>query len=238
MKTLRATTGPFHERPFFSDEEIEQTCINELRKFGLFPTSPEPIRIDRFIEKRFGFAPSYEPMGKGILGYSEFGESGVVKIIISRELDESDTLVDQRRLRTTMAHETGHCLLHSHLFALTASNESLFGQNSDVQGSKILCRDEVVSGSADKGSRYNGRWWEFQANQVMGAILLPKPLVLQSLVPYLISEGKLGAKTIASARREEAARQLADIFDVNPAVVRIRLNVLYPINKNVNQLSL
>ena len=130
-----------------------------------------------------------------------------------------------------MAHEAGHCLLHSHLFALSGSNESLFGSNSDVVGSKILCRDEVSTGSAKNKSRYDGRWWEFQANQVMGAILLPKRLVIQCVEPYLIAQGQLGIKVFDSSRREEAVRQLADVFDVNPAVIRIRLNGLYPENQ-------
>ena len=238
MKSLRTATGPFQERPYFTQDEIEQLCTEELRKTGLYPAAPGPVRIDRFIEKRFGFAPSYEPMGKGVLGYSTFGENGVSKMVISRELDESDAIVDHRRLSTTMAHEVGHCLLHSNLFASTAANESLFGPNSDVKGSTILCRDEVGSGSLQNRKRYDGRWWEFQANQVMGAMLVPKRLLLSCLDKYLITEGTMGAKAISPSGREEAVRELANIFDVNPVVVRIRLDALYPIDKNVGQLSL
>ena len=211
MKTLRSTAGPFHERPFFSQEEIEQICADELRRAALYPATPGPVRIDRFIEKRFSIVPSYESMGTGIL---------------------------QRRLKTTMAHEVGHCLLHSHLFAMSAGTQSLFGPDSDVVGSKVLCRDEVGGRSTVNHGRYDGRWWEFQANQVMGAILLPKRLVLQCLDPYLCVQGKLGMKVFNSSRREEAVRQLAEVFDVNPAVVRLRLNGLYPLNREANQLSL
>jgi Zn-dependent peptidase ImmA (M78 family) len=137
-----------------------------------------------------------------------------------------------------MAHEVGHCLLHSHLFAMSAGTQSLFGPDSDVVGSKVLCRDEVGGRSTVNHGRYDGRWWEFQANQVMGAILLPKRLVLQCLDPYLCVQGKLGMKVFNSSRREEAVRQLAEVFDVNPAVVRLRLNGLYPLNREANQLSL
>jgi hypothetical protein len=52
MRTYRATSGPFAERPFFSLEEVDRTCADELRKLGLLPREPEPIRIERFIEKR------------------------------------------------------------------------------------------------------------------------------------------------------------------------------------------
>jgi hypothetical protein len=38
--------GPFQERPFFKQEEIEDMCRTELAKWKLLPTEPEPIRID------------------------------------------------------------------------------------------------------------------------------------------------------------------------------------------------
>ena len=40
--------------------------------------------------------------------------------------------------------------------------------------------------------------------------------------------GMLGVEILDEKRREEAIRTLADIFDVNPVVARIRTNELYP----------
>jgi len=75
MNTYRTHKGPFKERPYFKDQEIETICADELKAVGLFPATPSPIRIDRFIEKRFGVVPSYEDLGKGILGLTRFGKS-------------------------------------------------------------------------------------------------------------------------------------------------------------------
>ena len=49
MKTYRPKSGPFSERPHFEPSEIDRICADELRKQGLYPNSPEAIRIDRFV---------------------------------------------------------------------------------------------------------------------------------------------------------------------------------------------
>ena len=36
------------------------------------------------------------------------------------------------------------------------------------------------------------RWWEFQANKAMGALLLPKALVGKAREPFLEAQGMLG----------------------------------------------
>lgn len=69
MRTFRSKSGPFSERPHFEPNEIDQICSDELRKQGLFPNSPEAIRIDRFVEKRFGVVPHYEDLPAGVLGF-------------------------------------------------------------------------------------------------------------------------------------------------------------------------
>ena len=43
MKTFRRSAGAFSEQPFFSLDEIEQTCRRELMDTGLYPSTPEPI---------------------------------------------------------------------------------------------------------------------------------------------------------------------------------------------------
>jgi hypothetical protein len=46
--------------------------------------------------------------------------------------------------------------------------------------------------------------------------------------PFLSPAGLLGVEVLAEARREEAVRALAEVFDVNPVVTRIRIGELYP----------
>lgn len=226
MKTFRSKSGPFSERPHFEESEIDRICVDELRKQGLYPSSPEAIRIDRFVEKRFGIVPQYESLPDGVLGFTKFSGKGVEAIVISEALDAEGSRVAERRVRTTLAHEAGHGFLHAYLFALDEKPLHLFDADSHADH-KILCRD--VQGEERKNRNYDGRWWEFQANRAMGSLLCPRALVHEALKPFLVPSGSLGAVTLDEPRRELAARALADIFDVNPVVAKIRITEVYPV---------
>jgi hypothetical protein len=236
LKTSRSKSGLFPERPYYKDEEIESICLTELQGVGLLPQSPEPIRIDRFIDKRFGISHQYDDLPDGVLGLTVFGKKGVEAIIVARSLDEEGTKVAERRIRSTLAHEAGHGLLHVHLFAFHRTGEPLFGDFSDPMKPKVLCRD-VTAADTKPRSGYDGRWWEFQANSTMGSLLLPRPLVNQALEPFFVVRGSLGGKGLGSNRRAEAVRCLSETFDTNPIVAKLRIDRLYPATDN-NQLSL
>lgn len=218
-------SNPAQKAPYFTSSQIDNMCCDELRNIGLYPSSPEPIRIDRFIEKRFKVSPQYEDLPDGVLGFTRFGKNGVRAVVISAALDAERGKVAARRVRTTIAHEGGHGLLHAHLFALDDIPLHLFDQDSR-SGDQILCRD--VHGDEKKAYRYDGRWWEVQANRAMSSLLCPKLLVQEAMKPFLSSAGLLGVEVLAEARREDAVRALAEVFDVNPAVTRIRIAELYP----------
>jgi hypothetical protein len=225
MRTFRSKSGPFAERPHFEPIEIDRICADELRKAGLYPNSPEAIRVDRFVEKRFGVVPEYENLPDGVLGYTKFSKRGVDAIVISAALDAETSTAAERRVRTTLAHEAGHGLLHAYLFALDEKPLHLFDADSHSDH-QILCRD--VQGDERKSRAYDGRWWEFQANRAMGGLLCPRELVHEALKPFLVPRGSLGNVTLDEKYREGTARTLAQIFDVNPIVAKIRINELYP----------
>jgi len=234
MKILKTSAGPFRERPYFSTDEIELTCSIELNSVGLFPSSPSPIRIERYIEKRFGVTPDYEDLPEGTLGYTEFGAHGVNSITISKKLTEENTKVAERRINSTLAHEVGHGIFHSYLFALSNRREdpALFKHGIDSKKQKILCRDEITTFEQRSERSYDGRWWEYQANSTIGALLLPRELVYQSLKPVMTLRGALGSYLIELNLRERAIEMLVDTFDVNAAVARIRLQELFAVTSN------
>lgn len=215
MKVLRAQKGPFTERPYYELKDIEVMCVQELQSVGLYPQNPEPIRIDRFIEKRFNVVPEYEELEDGVLGLTTFGAKGVEKIIIAQSLDRESTKAAERRIRTTLAHESGHGLLHTHLFLLASKQPLLDGFATSPQ---VLCRDVPV-GLTEKVS-YDGRWWEYQANLVIGSLLLPRSLVMMALASFISSNGL--------SNREKAILEAAEIFNVNPIVAKIRINEICP----------
>ena len=230
MKAFHTNAGPFMEKPFFKPDDFERICQDELEQHGLFPSEPAPVRIDRFVEKRFNIRPSYEDLPAGLLGFTLFGPKGVEEIVVSKALDEENTQIAERRLRTTLAHESAHGLLHAHLFAFGTRQDSLFGDALDARAPKILCRPGGISGSETPQMQKPAyRWWEYQANQAMGVLLLPKSLVQTALASILTPQGVLGTPVLPANRRQAAIRLLADTFEVNPVVSKLRLEVLFPL---------
>lgn len=227
MKIRKTPRGPFSERPYFSDNDIDTLCFDELSRNNLLPSAPAAIRIDRFIEKRFGKPHTYEDLPDNVLGLTRFGAQGVQEVVVAQVLEEDTSKPAERRLRTTLAHEAGHALLHAHLFVL-GRQKALFGDWTDSNKPKVLCRDPAL---------YNGDWWEYQANMVMGSILLPKSLVNIAVEPFLKADGLLALPTLSPQSRGAAIHALSEMFDVNPVVVRIRLEKLFPI-RSAGQLTL
>jgi hypothetical protein len=222
MRKVRTPSGPFAFQLYFDDlSEIDEICLEALKTQSLLPSAPAPIRIERFVEKQFRTALRYEDLGPDNLGCTILNSSGAVKaILVSRSLEEQNTTPARRRVRSTVAHEAGHGLLHGSLFV---------GNNFPDRGGnqrRILCRSEDIL--VDTQRSYRGRWWEFQANQAIGSLLLPRP-IMNSFLDQSGTEGDpSGTRILTPAQRESLAKKAAVTFDVNPIVARIRLDSLFP----------
>ena len=234
MRTLRQA-GPFTERPYFTDEEMETACLDALCAGGFCPATPSPIRIDRFAEKHFRLSLKYEDLPDGVLGFTRFSKKGVEDIVIARALDADNSKPARRRIRSTVAHEAGHGLFHAYLYAQAATQPE-FIDPTEPQNPKVLCRD--VEGEVNNTQHgYRGKWWEFQANRAIGALLLPRHLVALAVDQFLVASGSLGNRILDENRRDKAVLLVADSFDVNPAVAKIRVNGMYPFS-NAKQMEL
>ena len=222
MKIQSRTEGFSSKRLYLPASRIEKVCNDALRSVELLPETPSAVRIERLIEKKFGFSPEYAALPIGVLGYTVFGTSGPIRIVVDRGLAEADSMVAERRISTTLAHEAGHCLFHAHLFAATQSSAELFIEDRErLPAPKILCRDEP-------SYSYDGKWWEYQANAAIGSLLLPQELVIQALQPFLECRGLLGLPTLADRARRPAELAIAETFNVNPIVSKIRLSEMFP----------
>ena len=231
MRKIPTPSGPYPFQLYFEDlGEIDEICLEALKLQSLLPSSPAPIRIERFVEKQFKTALIYEDLGPGNLGCTVFNSSGTVEaIVVSRFLEEQNTIPARRRVRSTVAHEAGHGLLHGPLFMDTDSPD--FMNVADGKNRRlILCRSEDIL--VDTERLYAGRWWEFQANQAMGSLLLPSPLMHAFLDQSGINPASFRSGILTPAQHESLVKEAAVIFDVNPVVVRIRLDSLFPEKKN------
>jgi hypothetical protein len=224
MKIVRASGGAFGQRLVFEEDEFDKIALQELRDAKCLPEEPAPVRIDRFIEQRFRCTIDYQDLGADALGATLFGKDGSVRgIVIDSHLatDAADKL-----FRSTAAHEAGHGLLHSLLFIQNAQQREFRVDNADFQNGRILCRATDVKPGQRRG--YDGRWWEYQANRMIGSLLLPRPLIAKAIVPYLQSTKITGNPLLPTECRQDAAASVARIFAVNPIVAQIRLEEVYP----------
>lgn len=222
MRKVPTPSGPYPFQLYFDDlGEIDEICLEALKSQSLLPSKPAPIRIERFVEKQFRTPLRYEDLGPDNLGCTIFNSSGAVEaILVSRSLEEQNTTPARRRVRSTVAHEAGHGLLHGPIF---------IGDNFPDRGEnqrRILCRSEDILVETQRS--YRGRWWEFQANQAIGSLLLPRLLVNAFLDQSGIEVGSSGSRSLTPAKRESLAKKAAVTFDVNPIVARIRLDSLFP----------
>jgi hypothetical protein len=222
MRKVPTPSGRFAFQLYFDDMgEIDEICLEALKKQSLLASTPTPVRIERFVEKQFRTALRYEDLGPDNLCCTIFNSSGAVEaILVSRSLEEQNTTPARRRVRSTVAHEAGHGLLHGSLF---------IGDNfpdREKNQRRILCRSEDIL--VETQSSYRGRWWEFQANQAIGSLLLPRPLMNAFLDQSGIKLDSSGRCSLTPSQRESLAKKAAVTFDVNPIVVRIRLDSLFP----------
>lgn len=239
MRSFRARSGPFDEQLRFSTDEIDTMCLEGLKKSGLLPTVPEAIRIERFIEKYFNCRVIYDDLEAGAMGCTAFRENGSVEaVFVSKRIDDGFPSSD-RRVRSTLAHEGGHGLMHSVLF-IGGANQTHFAldgdicENLDLKRRRILCREEDIR-PATKTRRYDGRWWEWQANRAIGGFLLPKALVRQACAQFMERSEITKSSWLPNGVRKAAERAVATIFQVNPVVARIRLEEMFPAQKEQMQ---
>ena len=228
MRKVRTPSRLFAAlRLYFEDlGEIDEICLKALKRQSLLPSNPAPIRIERFVEKEFKTALRYEDFGPDNLGCTVFNSFGAVEaILVSRDLEEQNTTPARRRVRSTLAHEAGHGLLHGSLFIEGNSADLLNGSLGEKQR-RILSRTEDIL--VDTWRSYVGRWWEFQANQAIGRPLLPRFLLNHFMNESGIKLDSFGSPILSPAQREALVKRAAVTFDVNPIVIRIRLDLLFP----------
>lgn len=226
MKVWTDPASPWGKRLHFDTDDFEN-MMDDLRSragTGSF-TEGAGVDVDLVLLRGLGLEADFATLPDRILGRTIFAADGSALIEVSRELSEvaeTDTLA-RRRLRTTLAHEAGHASCHPQLFFQDTVTPSLFGDAfAPQERSGILCRDDAVGRLG-----YNGEWWEYQANQCMASLLLPRRL-FRSYVERVLRSLQVRdfERAIREGLAEQAVRHLADIFDVSQKAVFYRLSAL------------
>lgn len=226
MRPFRDQDG---DQFWFEEDEIETLMEAELRKAGMMCSVEAPVvDLDRFIERHLGARLDlYAEMDSSELGYTEFIERGSPRISINRTLTGSALDEDETapgilgRHRATLAHEAAHVILHRRLFDAVAGNLSLFGEeDARVSRSRLQrCFKRNLSFRAVTDRR------EFQANQGMAALLMPRPIFLD-VAHRAIGRFLPGRRDVPAGDERRMVEELSQLFKVSKQAAKIRLETL------------
>lgn len=202
----------------------ETLVCNHLRKRkagqALFPITVDDLTT--LIEDHVAHIDLYEDIssyGTGVEGLTEFAVGCKPTVLIAPELSESR---NQNRLKSTLAHELGHVILHDPMFQ-SKNQEGLF--DSKVVVRQVSYRDGDVTES-------QGDLFEFQAWFFCRALLMPATEVQRLLQDLRTSENCYSDIWAESDLGTLAIQKLATHFGVSTALAKIHLLKTGSIVKN------
>lgn len=211
MREFPDRRGRLPYRLWYDELEIERVCEEEVEasRAPWEPDRPE-VDIDWFVEARLGLVPDYVWLPSGVLGATEFHVDGRARLQISSELSlRAERHQDSERLlRSTLAHEAAHIILHRVLFL--KESQAIFGRSAT--------RSELCRAIAYTGPGYQGEWWEWQANRGMAALLMPRSRVQRWLSDF--------RRRRPAASAEDRHQAMASAFAVSGTAARRRMTQL------------
>ena len=156
--------------PGLSRNEIEAKAVSLLRECdpeglnGKCPVDVEAI-FEIYIPERFGIQTGYADLsflGDGVLGYTNAARK---VSYVDKTLIDSDHPPTRRRCRSTVGHESGHCLYHVSIL-------NFFRSSSFKDEGYRLYRAERSEVKAYENPEWQA--WEFAR-----ACLMPRQLILK-----------------------------------------------------------
>jgi len=217
--------GPFLKSEFIPEKRIQRIVLEQLQATKLLPATPSPVAVDKFSDRKWGMAEDYENLPDDVLGCAMFTINGIDRIVINSKLDEDTSLTGRQRVRSTIAHEIGHAILHEKMFIekmmFDRNQRLLFGEldrnTQPPTRERIVCREPDVFGGKGKSP-----WWEIQANKFMAEMLMPRPLFLQVVEPLLANYEFEEFRSINRFfQRERAIGAVSKTFNVSNQMAKI-----------------
>jgi hypothetical protein len=213
MRWVRDLTGRFPRRPHYATDELEEVCedlLREVRRVRPQPTvgaiSSDDLTV--LIERRAADLDLYADLGvegADVEGVTDFAPGLRPCVRIRRDLSEDPRR--GHRLRTTLAHELAHVVLHNFIWwfdqgTLDATRASALSPR---------CHRRRVFGPAD--------WMEWQAAYASGALLMPR----ETLRTALDDAGRGSPPFVRSTPGRERLRRAQRTFDVSAEAASVRL---------------
>ena len=162
MLWLRDATGRFPRRPHYAESELEEICANlrgDLRQLRQTPqtdrTAMSTDDLSVLIEHHAADLDLYADLPPEFDGVTDFSRNAMPRVRVAARLSLQTRFV--RRLRTTLAHELAHVVLHNFIW--------WFDPGVAFDPMALSPRRALRAHAVD--------WMEWQANYCAGALLVP-----------------------------------------------------------------
>ncbi len=226
MRWVRDRTGRFIWRPWYNKEEIDDICEEAMTRFlrtrhGLvtYPVSTDDLT--RFIEQEADDLDLYADLtvyggnGVDVEGMTTFVWGGRPRVQIARTLSVAKGR--EPRLRTTLAHELGHVLLHNF------TGERAMDDLPQVSGD-VFTEPTTVRPTGPTTEVPQVDWMEWQARYACGALLMPVTALQDAISPGRDPTGPQA--TLAGAAFGRLIDHVQGYFLVSAAAAHTRLRQL------------
>lgn len=228
MKYQIDETGRLPEKPKYSHKELNNMAekvlfdaSDILGKNIQYPITTDKLTviIERYVDDLDLYADlEKEYNDKNIEGVTIFLPFKKPHIKISEKLQKYKYKVN--RLRTTLAHELGHVIIHDPLWQREFSKLQLpFDTNE--QRIQICKRKTLFSKNEPNYEHYD--WIEWQANYFASALLMPKNAIYKAYRKFT-SERKIFSQiSDDSSDANDLINLLSQEFQLSNEAVRVRL---------------
>lgn len=228
MRWVLDRTGRFRWRPWYSREELDGLCEGRMRRFlrarhGLvsYPVSTDDLTL--LIEQEADTLDLYADLsdlsreGGEVEGVTAFVRGRRPRVRIARALS-----LDPRRetrLRTTLAHELGHVLLHN---VVGDRDDHLpFVPSDEADAVPIPCCTPATMLGMGRTD-----WMEWQAGYASGALLMPRMALRALACPSSEDVTAAGRAATGDGYSDHVARRVKEHFLVSEAAAQVRLRQL------------
>jgi hypothetical protein len=199
VRWLRDATGRFPRRPHYTTDELESVCadllleLHQVRSTRDAAISTDDLSV--LIEHHAAELDLYAELDPDFDGVTDFSRDARPRVRVAAHLSSKARL--QNRLRTTLAHELAHVVLHNFIW--------WFDPGVAFDPHALSPRCALRARSVD--------WMEWQANYCAGALLVPA------------SELESGAEPVweRSSNGRALIRSVQARFEVSAQVATIRL---------------
>ena len=213
MRWVADLTGRFPKRPHYATDELERVCDDVRNDFAHLRrvSAGGCLSVDDLavmIECRAADLDLYADLaelGSDVEAVTDFAPDRRPRVRVSHVLSEDRRR--EHRLRTTLAHELAHVVLHNFIWWFD-------------QGTLDTGRSWSLSPRCHTGRRVHAAdWMEWQAAYASGALLMPA-----AAVERVVEEsGGPRVAWLRSASGRERVRRVRQAFEVSTLAAHVRL---------------